>query len=291
MPARAVKGAVASKPVPVVQQADAGLGYQLTHDDRMRTVGEIFGRDTFAGVQFRGYIYPLNTPPPSGVDTGVHIGVSSPSALAAAKTTGDFGGAGQGGDGVKFLFNPSSIDMTYSSTNALLPYSTLDASQQGQPMGNNGPTISFDLLFDRTYDVMAGNMLGVQTDILALERMCGMTDVSPVMVLSPVVVMLNSTQQFIFRALLTGMHVQYTHFSQYMVPMRCGVSITAQRISSLTNLSQAQYDAYNARQTDDSKKLDKSVLASPPQTQTPTTQSAKPSNTAWVSGAGNVPIP
>lgn len=217
--------------------------YQEIFDPRHRTVGVMAkGVDVFAGVQFKGFIYPV-TPPKAPVVGSLGSGFAAIKAAdpRVAKND-DFGGTMTGGSTVNFLYNPSSITVDYSATAELLPAATLAPSQIGQPSGNNGPTYSFDILFDRTYEVCDGSQIGVLTDILALERLCGITPDAPPMVLSPVVIGLAAN--FIIKALLTGMRVQYTHFSRYMVPMRCGVSITATRISNLVSASQDVVDAY-----------------------------------------------
>lgn len=237
--------------------------YQQQFDERHRTVGVMArGVDVFAGVKFKGFIFALNTPAPTNPDgspKGAALGMTLNAAVGAVNrlknpaSDDDFGATTQGpADTVNFLYNPSSITVSYQANPNVLPFATLDPSQIGQPTGNNGPTISFDILFDRTYEVGDGSMLGVLTDILALERLCGISADSPVMALSPVVIGFSSPQQFIFKALLTSMEVQYTHFSQYMVPMRCGVSLTAQRISSNVQATADQASAYY-NQNPDSK--------------------------------------
>jgi hypothetical protein len=111
----------------------------------------------------------------------------------------------------------------------------LDPSQTNTnlPMPDSNTVISFDLLFDRTYEVMEGSNLGVLTDVRALERIAGITEAEPVMRQNPVAIHLGSPVQFHFKAILSSFAVRYQHFSHAMVPMRAAVSITARRLSNV----------------------------------------------------------
>lgn len=201
---------------------------QAEFDSRHRRVGTRSRlMDIFAGPTYTGVIYPVlpnnnqGKTPSFGSQRGVR-----------GETSAGIPGWTQA---LKFEFNPNEISFDYSANPNVLPMGALDPSQTNTdlPMPDSNTVISFDLLFDRTYEVMEGSDLGVLTDIRALEHIAGITDAEPVMRQNPVAIHLGSPVQFHFKAILSGFSVKYQHFSHAMVPMRAAVSITARRLSNV----------------------------------------------------------
>jgi hypothetical protein len=202
--------------------------YQAEFDNRHRRVGTRSRlMDIFAGPTYTGVIYPVlpnnnqGKTPSFGSQSGVR-----------GETSAGIPGWTQG---LKFEFNPNEISFDYSANPNVLPMGALDPSQTNTnlPMPDSNTVISFDLLFDRTYEVMEGSNLGVLTDVRALERIAGITEAEPVMRQNPVAIHLGSPVQFHFKAILSSFAVRYQHFSHAMVPMRAAVSITARRLSNV----------------------------------------------------------
>lgn len=83
----------------------------------------------------------------------------------------------------RFMFNPPQVDISYSINPNVLPSSQLTASQlQATAFYPGSTSISFSLLFDRTYEVAYGKMtpfdadlqkIGVYADVAALEAVVG----------------------------------------------------------------------------------------------------------------------
>ncbi|MFI9271868.1 hypothetical protein ACIGXM_14275 [Kitasatospora sp. NPDC052896] len=87
----------------------------------------------------------------------------------------------QGSFTLNFMFNPSTVSVSHTldaSTQMVPPY-LRDSSDTGVPLTTSGGTLSFSLLFDRTYEVWdgtTGNLahdLGVLVDIYALYGLTG----------------------------------------------------------------------------------------------------------------------
>ena len=211
---------------------------QLQFDSRHRRVGTRSRlMDIFAGPTYTGVIYPVL---PDG-SAGKQVPYGSQS---GARGEGG-GGSGPQGMGAGFLggaqalyfeFNPNEITFDYSANPNVLPIGALDPSQTNTeiPMADSNTAISFDLYFDRTYEVMDGGSgsVGVLTDIRTLERMTGISEAEPVMRQNPVAIHFGTPVQFHFKALIRGFNVKYQHFSHAMVPMRAVVSISATRLSN-----------------------------------------------------------
>lgn len=150
-----------------------------------------------------------------------------------------------------FQFNPYEVTISHrGDAVGMLPIGALDPSQAGVPMNPGGPgeppqgSISFELFFDRTYEVIGGSELGVLADIQALERIAGITEAEPVMRQNPVTILLGEPTNFVGRAVLQTFGVNYTHFSHAMVPMRATVAITAQRLASPAPVEPPQWVVY-----------------------------------------------
>jgi hypothetical protein len=211
---------------------------QLQFDSRHRRVGTRSRlMDIFAGPTYTGVMYPVlpdnsqGKTPSYGSQRGVRGeggGGSGPQGMGV--------GVSGGALAVFFEFNPNEISFDYSANPNVLPIGALDPSQTNTnlPMPDSNTIISFDLFFDRTYEVMDGgkNTIGVLSDIRALEHLCGISDAEPVMRQNPVAIHLGAPVQFHFKALIKGFGVKYQHFSHAMVPMRAVVSISATRLSN-----------------------------------------------------------
>ncbi len=193
------------------------------------------------------------------------------------------GPLGDGRDLINFLFNPSTISTDYNIGNA-----TLQAAMMYQQPGDNTnllapllqQTVSFQLYFDRTYELNYGGnssavndpaVIGVQADVYQFMQFTGIlasldasqestlastvssagggTATAPtslstggIMMMIPCYVvfgnafqqMNNNASNSNFSALASQLRfygyisewsVQYTHFTENMVPIRCSISV------------------------------------------------------------------
>jgi hypothetical protein len=163
-----------------------------------------------------------------------------------------------------FLYNPSAISLTHSIDTGVL-------ADQNSQLKNDvtagdfilplQQTLSFSLLFDRTYELWDSSKLygdaltwvplfGAAYDVLSLYKITGIatamsvtgdnnTDVQgaidnfkkgefahgPVgpMIYTPVFIVIGSTLSYY--GVIQELDVQYTHWTQQMIPSRCQVSI------------------------------------------------------------------
>ena len=201
-----------------------------------------------------GWIEPLNTKAlgyeapkgygghpvavPGGNLSGVWKGTNGPVYTGTISVTGSNGGYVDISApflSVFFLFNPNKIQMNWQANPNLLPIGALDQTQvdPNLPMADPANTLSFQLYFDRTYEVCDGNKWGVYLDVRQLEQITGISPEQPVMRSYPVKIFFGKPSDFHINALITGMSVLYDHFSHEMVPMRATVDITASRLSSV----------------------------------------------------------
>lgn len=164
----------------------------------------------------------------------------------------------------RFHFNPTQIDVGYNVDEAAIPPSEQTPDQQkGVAVVGGQTSISFQLLFDRTFETSypprsgARDLRnhGVYEDIGALERVTGVRYdfVDPVidaatkkviakgpiignMVQKPVYLIfgggdgvgpLRPAAGLGFIVSITSMSVTYSHFTSRMVPVRAGVTINA----------------------------------------------------------------
>lgn len=156
--------------------------------------------------------------------------------------------------GCRFMFNPPVINVQYNVATAQLPAAQQTVDQlAAQAIYPGSTAISFDLMFDRTYEVAYGpgqsnpqdlRKVGVYHDVQALERVVGVMqsttystgrDTGPSeittlgnMLMVPVYVLFGGGANNVglaFVGYFTGITVQYTLFSQNMVPTRALVSL------------------------------------------------------------------
>lgn len=181
-----------------------------------------------------------------------------------------------------FLYNPSTVEITHgidgAAASLVNPQYARSPTDTGTYLVGLQATLSFSLLFDRTYEINSlaptstGNdstsnnlndliygpnctaivddprLIGVQADVNALYRVCGISDpmtnqtwtdsnsnthtgttITGMMQQVPAWAHFgapyakNSLSYFGF---VSGLDIQYTHFSQAMTPMRCAVAVS-----------------------------------------------------------------
>ena len=168
---------------------------------------------------------------------------------------------------VTFLYNPTTITVNYALNPSSALTSALTFQQSGlkaAPMAPMSQSISFSLLFDRTFelwnsytskgvpgklsgvdnDIMNPHARGVLTDVLALQQYTGQLANSQFQAQAKSAPAVTSTFQLqgiqemmlgwvyfggvygaFYYGYVSGFTVTYTHFTQYMVPMRCAVDV------------------------------------------------------------------
>ncbi len=164
---------------------------------------------------------------------------------------------------VQFLYNPSVVQVSHSTDPASAPTpqnyrNPLDKGSWNIPLATS---VSFNLLFDRTYELWSrsgpvdpkdftqgSGEAGVRVDIEALYRVVGIYQPVAVqppttspnttpsnlysngepgpMPLTPVTVYFGGPNSLHYRGYVNSLDIQWTHFSQLMVPMRCTVTVS-----------------------------------------------------------------
>lgn len=171
---------------------------------------------------------------------------------------------------LRFLYNPSEVQISHNtsvtSAAALTPQyyrSQFDTAQPDIPLS---ATVSFNLLFDRTYELWDSatrqhslydwddepSLSGVKVDIAAAYRVVGILQpktqtvanphtsindpgVSQVIVrngnpgpmpMTPVQVFFGGPNSLNYRGYVSALSIDVTHWSQLMVPMRCTIGVT-----------------------------------------------------------------
>lgn len=164
--------------------------------------------------------------------------------------------------GVRFLFNPSGINVSYQTDPSVLPLGqTTEAQAAALSFYPGSTSINFSLQFDRTYEVVYGpnattattagkdlRGIGVYEDIGFLEKVIGarglLRDSSNQpqlsnMVMVPVVIIFGggdgkggvaAAVGLSYYAFINSVSVTYSHFARNMVPIRAGVDINATMI-------------------------------------------------------------
>ena len=168
---------------------------------------------------------------------------------------------------VTFLYNPTTITVNYALNPSSALTTALAFKQKGlaaAPMAPMSQSISFSLLFDRTFelwnsytskgvpgklsgvdnDIMNPHARGVLTDVLALQQYTGQLANSQFQSGASSAPAVTSTFQLqgiqemmlgwvyfggvygaFYYGYVSGLTVTYTHFTQFMVPMRCAVDV------------------------------------------------------------------
>jgi hypothetical protein len=146
----------------------------------------------------------------------------------------------EGGLQVNFMFNPSTLDVSYAYDPSLADPTKTDTSVTASTIGEG--QISLNLLFDRMYEVASRNFslaatFGVHADILAFYRFLGMIDASatatsswetlyPKNQISRKNSYLYIGDRLKYYGYVTALAVTYTHWSYDMIPIRAAVGIS-----------------------------------------------------------------
>lgn len=153
---------------------------------------------------------------------------------------------------VNFLYNPSTIAETRNldMNNQMLPDYARNPNDTGDYNTMLNTTIGFSLLFDRTYELWDSKYngtdvgtYGVQVDTNAFYNLCGINIPQKVpgvhggkaytkvvqgpMTMTPVDLYFGygSPGGLHYFGIISSLNITYSHFSQQMVPMRCGIDI------------------------------------------------------------------
>lgn len=150
----------------------------------------------------------------------------------------------------RFLYNPSTISVDYQLNTNILPTVAQTTGQlAASALLSNMQSITFNLLFDRTYEVGSLSVdkvsaqdqkrlsQGVYADVAALERVCAIYRTTgstlggqgPMLMVPATVVfgkMGLSAKPLSWYGYIAAMGVDYTHFGSNMTPMRATVAIT-----------------------------------------------------------------
>jgi len=146
----------------------------------------------------------------------------------------------------RFMFNPTTLSVGYQAIESGIDPSEQTAAQQAAvAIGVGQTTLAFNLLFDRTYEVAYGpgktrptdlRDIGVYRDIAALESVVKARDnfapaadavITP-MTLVPCYFVFGGGAGKVgltFIGAITSMTVDYSTFSDRMVPMRAAVTL------------------------------------------------------------------
>lgn len=127
-----------------------------------------------------------------------------------------------------FMWNPTSLNIHYTSNPDWDISAPATPDAQG-PQG--GGSISFTLLFDRTYEVASGrDPKGCLTDLLVAEELGGIERDGPmVLAQRQLLVLFGGPNTIKFEGFLTSLAPTIEHFSPQMVPMRMTLEVTVER--------------------------------------------------------------
>lgn len=141
---------------------------------------------------------------------------------------------------VRFLYNPSTFTESLAPTDTIT--ATVDPTDNNTNdvqtlIGQTQTTYSFNLLFDRTYEVNSGfnapgnpsqnsHLTGVMVDIIAFKALLGIPLNGQGMPLYlPTYLFLGGVNSPAFYGVITSASIAYSHFSNNMVPLRAAISI------------------------------------------------------------------
>jgi hypothetical protein len=146
----------------------------------------------------------------------------------------------EGGLQVNFMFNPSTLDVSYAYDPSLADPTKTDTSVTASTIGEG--QISVNLLFDRTYEVWnrgfsIASTFGVHADILAFYAFLGMIDASysassgwenlyPKNQIARKDSYLYVGDTLKYYGYVTSLAVSYTHWSFDMIPVRAALGIS-----------------------------------------------------------------
>lgn len=174
---------------------------------------------------------------------------------------------------VNFLYNPSTINenRTLDLNNQVLPSYARDPNDPGQYKTALNATVSFNLLFDRTYELWDASYTstdagkyGVLVDVNAFYNLLNINQLDTTtpnkqqsggsVVFSPTAYgfVVQGTMAAVpvdlyfgykaggalkYFGFITGFDVTYTHFTQKMVAQRCSIGVSFQIMSDLQSTS------------------------------------------------------
>lgn len=156
--------------------------------------------------------------------------------------------------GVRFMYNPAQLSISHgiNADSSPLPSDVRDSHNRGQVLGASQNSLSFSLLFDRTYDVwdsaLAGTdqaNLGVYADVRAIYDLVGLfqgADGSDLGTFNPNVGAFDVPLQYMvpvpaffffgtqgkslsYYGYISSLGVNYTSWTRDMTPKRCEVTI------------------------------------------------------------------
>lgn len=141
-----------------------------------------------------------------------------------------------------FLFNPNAITVSYSSSPVEKAAEAQDTTAPAGVGGEGHVGLSFDLLFDRSYEVAyRGDKEGVLRDVKTMETMLAVTQLQPRIGAYEVLQVILG-HDFVFYVTIPSLTVVYGHFNHDMIPMRCTMSISA-KVFPLTAPQQANLNS------------------------------------------------
>jgi hypothetical protein len=181
-----------------------------------------------------------------------------------------------------FLYNPSAISISHGiDTNVLSDPNAIDKNDvtAGQTLLPLQQTLSFSLLFDRTYELWDPSKLygdaatkvpalGVAFDVLSLYKITGIATPMPVtddssadadafknafnkntfangpagpMTYQPVYVVIGTSLSYY--GVIQSLGVTYTHWTQAMIPTRCRVDVEVTLLPTPTGSNGSKPDA------------------------------------------------
>lgn len=173
------------------------------------------------------------------LDRGYFVSKSQSGAAGGSGT-----GAQKDGKRINFLYNPSVLSFSHQTNTDILP-------SGNTPGGGTAPALgigsaSFDLLFDRTYELWHGSggkglignpaVYGSSVDAEAIRAYVGIRTENPTGInpskdfgpMQPVYTHFffgNGTGALRFYGYISNLSIQVTHWNQKMVPQRCTVSL------------------------------------------------------------------
>ncbi|GAA2322265.1 hypothetical protein GCM10010149_89270 [Nonomuraea roseoviolacea subsp. roseoviolacea] len=154
-----------------------------------------------------------------------------------------------------FLYNPATISTNYSvQLDNGASAATMDADSSARYIGELSQTLNFSLLFDRTYEVMEGSKEGAWRDVRAALALAGIIkgvdqsainttgsdfDIGPMIFMPAYFHFGNQVGGLTYYGYLTGMSIEYTHFSKDMIPIRVGMHMSVNFLPSARPLMES----------------------------------------------------
>lgn len=126
-----------------------------------------------------------------------------------------------------FLFNPNQITVSYSLDP--LKRNTVNDSVADAAGGvdiNSTIAYGVSLMFDRSYEVRGGDPSGVHRDVRAAEAICRTSLLRPWLTRAPIRWVFGT--DLVLYGWVSSMNVNYLHFSENMIPMRCSIEFQIQ---------------------------------------------------------------